>query len=113
MAGRPVMKSFSRQLALALKVRDGFGTVLEASMCVRNWVGEALDEPPTCPVCGALLENDYLAFREESDLKKWHRVCKNRVWCRAMKDDPPDPAEMRAGGAWFRRVADLYRNVTF
>ena len=113
MAGKDYMDKFERDLAYDLKAKDKFKDVLKASMSVRTATDEGLENPPVCAVCGALLEGKYLAFREENDPDTWIRVCANRVWCRNMKDDPPDPDEMRSGNAWFRRVANLYLNVTF
>ena len=113
MAGRPVLAQFEMGLATSLMARDGFKRVLAASMSVRAWPDEGLDGPPTCAVCGASLEGPYLAFREERDTDTWFRVCLNRVWCRAMASDPPDPEELQSGDAWFRRVAALFRSATF
>lgn len=112
MASKNYLVQFSHALSSDLKAKDKFKTVLENSMAVRDWISDQLAEPPHCEVCGAILDNKHLSFCEESDLATRHRVCLNRVWCRTMKSDPPDPEEMQTGGSWIRRVGNLYLNVT-
>lgn len=107
------LSRFEQELITSLMTNDSYDHIMDSSICLRTWQKEGFSEAPKCDKCGHTLEVEYLAFRQTTAPKEWVRICRNRVGCRNYQVDPIDPDAIRAGSTWFRRVYNLYMNVTF